>query len=306
MKRWGPHRAPIPPPGALLAIEAAARLGSFRAAAEELHVTQGAVAQQVRAAEADLGHPLFDRQPRGLQVTEAARPLIEQIAQSLSALSGATEAFRQRLDPGVSHRVILSAPPSISARWLIPRLGRFHDAGGDIAIAIDASTALRPLTGPDRVDLAIRWGVEPPGLWSKLLLPGPFVVVGAPGLAEPVPRAPRDLVGLPLISDGYDVWGDWFQQMVGEVPEFSGPDLSLSTLAIEAAERGLGLALAPEPLVRGALAEGRLERVFAEDCDLHTERGFYLVAAEPALRPPARRVAEWLLAESARAEAGED
>ncbi|MEM0922482.1 MAG: LysR substrate-binding domain-containing protein [Pseudomonadota bacterium] len=299
MKRWGPHRAPMPPMGALLAVEAAARLGSFRAAADELNVTQGAVAQQVRAAEADLGHALFERHPRGLEVAPAARPFIEQISQSLAALSGAAAAFQQSNSGGESQRVILSAPPSISARWLIPRLGRFDPGAREVAIAIDASTALRPLTGPDRVDLAIRWGLCPASLWSRLLLPGPFVAVAAPGLVPNGCMADA-LPELPLISDGYDLWGEWFQRAIGRVPEISGPDLSLSTLAIEAAERGLGVALAPEPLVRGALVEGRLVRVFGSDLDLHTERGFYLVAAEAPARPATRSVAEWLLAEAAR------
>ncbi len=296
MKSWGPRREPLPPLNALIALEAATRLGSFRAAAEEMHVTQGAVAQQVRVVEQDLGVTLFERHPRGLIVNPEAAEFLEQVRVSLTGLSTALNDLRSCREEGEQRRVILSAPPSLSSRWLIPRLPDFYARHPDISIAVDATSEIRPLAGPNRVDLAIRWGRTPAAGWSHPMLKGPFVVVAAPRLcAGTAPKEPLDIAMETLISDGYDAWNDWFDHFAGEVPETASITLSLSTLAIDAAERGIGIAISPEPLVRTALAEGRLIRVFPPDFDLQTGQSFHIASASAPKPGPVRKVSRWLL-----------
>ncbi|MEM7506260.1 MAG: LysR substrate-binding domain-containing protein [Pseudomonadota bacterium] len=299
MRKWGPRRESLPSLNALIAVEATARLGSFRAAAQEMRVTQGAVAQQVRGVEAELAMPLFERHAKGLIPLPGTQRFIDQVRQSLTSLSLATLDLQQSQRRETSHRIILSAPPTIASRWLIPRLAVFQAQNEALSIAVDASTTIRPLTGPERVDLAIRWGREPSGCWSQLFLEGPFVVVAAPGLiAAHRPSGPQDLPGLPLITDGYDLWGEWFERQIGALPPIQGPSMSLSTLAIDAAEQGMGFALAPEPLVRGAIDDGRLALVFPPHYDLTTTRGFYVVAADQPRRGPLRKVVDWLMHEA--------
>lgn len=296
MRTWGPRREPLPPLNALIALEAATRLGSFRAAAEEMRVTQGAVAQQVRAVEQDLGIALFDRHPRGLIVNPEAVDFLEAVRLALTGLSAALSDLQNLGGEEGRQRVILSAPPSISSRWLIPRLPEFYARHPDISIAVDATSEIRPVVGPDRVDLAIRWGKPPLSGWSRPMLKGPFVVVASPTLrSRAIRKTPADITTETLISDGYDAWSAWFHHFVGHVPETASMTLSLSTLAIDAAERGIGIAISPEPLIRIALAEGRLVRVLSPEYDLETDQSFHIVSAAPPRPGPVRTVSRWLL-----------
>ncbi|MBY8976357.1 LysR family transcriptional regulator [Rhodobacteraceae bacterium NNCM2] len=301
MKSWGPRREPLPPLNALIALEATTRLGSFRAAADEMNVTQGAVAQQIRAVEEDLGIMLFDRHPRGLVARAEAARFLETVRQALSGLSTAITDLQEPRGDGKSQRVILSAPPSISSRWLIPRLPDFYTRHPDVSIAVDATSDVRPLLGPDRVDLAIRWGKAPETGWSRPMLSGPFIVVASPSLLGAAGHTdPAALLRHTLISDGYDAWRHWFEQFTGTVPEMASMTISLSTLAIDAAEKGIGVAISPEPLVRSALAEGRLVRALSPEFDLDTGHGFHLVASRQPKAGPVGKVSRWLLDEAAR------
>ncbi|MEM7177949.1 MAG: LysR substrate-binding domain-containing protein [Pseudomonadota bacterium] len=296
MKSWGPRREPLPPLNALIALEASARLGSFRAAAQEMHVTQGAVAQQVRAVEQEIGLSLFERHPRGLIATPEAVDFLDHVRVALTSLSAALSDLRNIRGEEGHQRVILSAPPSISARWLIPRLPEFYAQHPDISIAVDATTEIRPLVGPDRVDLAIRWGQEPNSGWSRPMLKGPFVVVASPGLRSRLAgKTPADITAETLIADGHDAWTAWFDHFIGYVPETASMTLSLSSLAIDAAERGIGMAISPEPLVRSAIAEGRLVRVLSSDFDLETDQSFHIVSAMAPKPGPVKKVSRWLL-----------
>ncbi|MEM7669183.1 MAG: LysR family transcriptional regulator, partial [Pseudomonadota bacterium] len=178
MKSWGPRREPLPSLNALIALEATARLGSFRAAADEMNVTQGAVAQQIRSVEQELGITLFERLPRGLVPKPEAERLLAVVRQGLSSLSAAVGELQDQTGAAGTTRIILSAPPSFSSRWLIPRLTAFYDRHPNLSIAVDATVDVRPLTGPNRVDLAIRWGETPEAPWHQPILSGPFIVVG--------------------------------------------------------------------------------------------------------------------------------
>ena len=285
----------------LIAFEAAERLGSFRAAAEEISVTQGAVAQQVRALEEKLGVQLFERLARGLRTTEAASEYVRKVRLGLGIIDDATERLLHREPVRAAHQVLLSTTPAFASRWLIPRLGRLAEAHPDVALMIDASDARRPLKGKGAVDLAVRWGTPPfQENHTRFLLPGKAMAVCSPALLSHGPLSgPEELAQLPLISDSHGNWKRWFEAYAGPGLSFQGPNFSLTSLALEAAERGMGVALAPFALVEGALRSGLLARALGETFELDTQAGFYVLSGQPALPSgAAKKVVAWLLLES--------
>ena len=300
MKKWGPRAGRLPTLNHLLAFETAARLGSFRAAADALHVTQGAVAQQVRALEAELGRPLFHRLPRGLALTDCGDEYASRTRFALEILEAATREFTAGPDRHPPGQVLVSTTPSIASRWLIPRLERISAAVPAGSVVIDASDQLRPLHGDGRVDIAIRWGTPPFAEGTaRFLLPGRAILVCAPALAGHADwQNADDLAGIPLISDTHRHWSRWFARHGRADMPVTGQSFSQTLHAIEAAERGLGVAIVPAPLVDSALRDGRLVRVLGEQYALDSDAGFYLLTADPP-GSGVMAVADRLLAEAA-------
>src|SRR6266403_2900626 len=133
----------LPPLNALKAFEAAARSESFTRAAEELHVTQGAVSHQVKLLEATLGIKLFNRERQRLVITDAGREYLNVVRDALDRIAAGTERVLQRQNSGV---LTVSPSPDFAAKWLVYRLGRFAEVNPEIALRISAS--------PHHVDFA--------------------------------------------------------------------------------------------------------------------------------------------------------
>src|SRR6476619_6800749 len=144
----------LPPISALPPFEAAARLESFSQAAAELHLTHGAVSHQVRALEEHLGTSLFARHGKRVALTAAGRAFAESVRSALGEIARAADALRTRRDD----RLSVSVLPSFASRWLMPRLIRFMDANPNIAVTMDATTALADFAA-DEMDVAIRFGM---------------------------------------------------------------------------------------------------------------------------------------------------
>ncbi|QXH33125.1 LysR substrate-binding domain-containing protein [Pseudomonas muyukensis] len=280
----------------LVAFEAAARLGSFRAAAEELHVTPGAVAQQVRTLEDKLGRPLFERLPRGLRPNPDGADYLARVRLALDIIEDATRELLERDTAHDPQQILLSTTPAFASRWLIPRLEQLAQAHPQIALMIDASDSTRPLSGKHAVDLAVRWGSAPfEAGYALPLLPGMVVPVCTAALRAGQPwRQPAQLAGQPLISDSHNNWQRWFDHHGLPGTRVSGPVFSQTILAIEAAERGMGIALVPRPLVEHALQAGTL--VLALDGhELPGKASFHLLAERaPAPGSPVEQVVLWL------------
>lgn len=287
----------------LAAFEAAARLGSFRAAADELHVTPGAVAQQVRTLEDKLGRPLFERLPRGLRTNREGAAYLLRVRLALDILEDATRELLQRDEQADPGQVLLSTTPAFASRWLIPRLGQLARAQPQVALMIDASDSTRPLSGKGAVDLAVRWGTPPfAEAYALPLLPGLAIPVCAPALrGERRWQQASDLAGVPLISDSHDNWRRWLDHHGQPGQRVHGPVFSQTILAIEAAEQGMGIALVPRLLVENALRAGTLVCAL-EHHELQTPAGFHLLAAQaPEPGSAAALVVRWLEQEASAA-----
>jgi LysR family glycine cleavage system transcriptional activator len=277
---------------ALRMFEAAARHLTFRAAAAELHLTQGAVAQQVRKLEAELGHRLFTRLPRGLALTDTGRRYHAAVAEALGIIDSATARLAPRRD-----RITISVPPSLAAKWLVPRLKRFHADHPGIELRTVASEGLTDFSR-DAVDIAIRQGKVPvrPGLNSHLLAPLELVAVAAPDLLRTRSdiHSLQDLRDLPLIEDGHGHWDLAFSRAGRPLPAPSF-GFNQTALALDAAQQGQGVALAPRLLAQDALDAGTLVELWRMPAPDGV--GFHVLW--PARTPPARAttiVVGWLLA----------
>jgi LysR family transcriptional regulator, glycine cleavage system transcriptional activator len=288
----------LPPLNALRAFEAAARHLSMKEAAEELRVTPGAVSQLVRGLEAHLGLALFRRLNRGLMLTEAGQAYLPPLRNAFRQIAEATRRIEGKSDTGL---LTLSVAPGFAASWLVPRLARFRQRHPAIELHIRSTSALADFHR-DGVDVAIRHGRgRYPGLRSDRILSQELLPVASPSLlhGRRRPRAPADLLRLPLLHDAdRQDWSLWLQaQGIDEIGPPAGPSFDDSTLLVRAALAGQGAALLPSALVLDEIADGRLLRLV--DAPLPSDFAYYCVSPkETADRPKIAAFRDWLLEEA--------
>lgn len=276
-------------------FDAAARHLNFRLAAEELHLTQGAVAQQVRKLEAELGKTLFRRKPRGLALTEIGRSYHASISPALQMIDDAT----RKLVPE-SSRIAVSATPSFASKWLVPRLSKFAASHPDVEVQIIASEELANFRG-DGVDVAIRLGSPPfgSGLHVQRMAALQLCAVCSPGMASKMPaiKSPAELSNYPLVRDSHNHW-DLLLKKGGPNADRRSMRFNQTALAIDAASNGQGIALTPRLLVERELALGHLASIWRDPQP--SENGYYAVWPDNRKNNRARDAfVEWIRAETA-------
>lgn len=251
----------LPPLNALRAFEATARLQSITRAAGELHVTHGAVSRQVRVLEDALGQRLFVRQGRGLSLTQAGQQLRDGAGAAFDQLRD-TWAGLQRSSRGP---FVLGCSGSVLARWVIPRLDRLQRDLPDLALHLTAQESpLSPDAG--QVDAALMLAAPPwPANWQVALLApertGPVVSPRYAGWAQLKGQPADALIHEPVLHtvSRPQAWDDWAKaENLPAAPSGTGQNFAHLYYLLEAALAGLGVAIAPEPLVAEDLAAGRL------------------------------------------------
>lgn len=252
----------LPSLNALRAFEAAARLRSIGAAAQELHVTHGAVSRQVRLLEDTLGIPLFERDGRGVKPNTAGKQLSAAAGEAFARLQQAIDEVRQ---PQASSALVLGCPGSVLARWMIPRLETLRQNLPALTLHLSAHEGefAADLAG---LDAALLIGTPPwPDSWKVRPLAaeriGPVLsprMDGADVLKDSTPDA---LIGMPLLftASRPQAWPTWASSRSIDPATLSmGTGFDHLYYLLEAAVAGLGIAIAPEPLVADDLANGRL------------------------------------------------
>ena len=240
----------------LRTVEAIGRLGTLRAAANELGVTPGAVSQQVQKTERQLGHALFLRRRTGMSLTARGEQVMRHLSTGMSELSAAV-AMAVRVREEV---LTVSAAPVFTGKWLVWRLTKFNSAHPDIRVHVDAT---EQIVDPDLsdVDVCIRVGDDK---WSganatKLLDQWVFPVC-SPAIAERIGSA-KDLSGIPIIRDSGAMfgWNVWLEpEGLAESILNDGPVFSNSSLCVDAAIAGQGVFLAWETIAGDAIERGQL------------------------------------------------
>lgn len=253
------------PLNALRAFEASARHLNFTKAAQELCVSQGAVSQQVAQLEARLGAPLFRRLPRGLMLTDEGRALLPVMGDALDRI-GAT---LDRIEGGRPREILnIGVVGTFAGGWLLDRLADFDRACPHVDLRIMTNNNRVDLAG-EGLDLAIRFG---DGAWhgthADPILRAPLAPLCAPDVAarldDPAALARETL----LRSYRADEWPRWFAAAGAACPPLRGPLFDSSILMVQAALRGLGVALAPPAMFEADLQAGRLIQPFATSVDL--------------------------------------
>lgn len=281
----------------LRALEAVGRLGSLQAAAEELGVSAGAVSQQIGKAEAQLGHAIFERRPRGLEPTEIGRAVLSRLTEGFGKLSEGV-AIAQRRD---NNCLTISVAPVFAARWLVRRLESFARQHPEIILRIDATLKLVDPTTSD-IDLGIRVGDGNwPGVTAELILAQEVFPVVAPSRLSELRRL-EDVLAMPAVIDSRAMftWDVWLKEAGLEGREITPRHFfNEASLCIDAVMGGQGVMLAWQTLAVDAVQEGRLAIPYPVRA--RTGFGHYFVTA-PGARE-SRKVAifkSWLREEMER------
>ena len=257
----------LPPLKALRVFEAAARLRSFTAAADELSITHSAVSQQIRILEEYVGQPLFAREARGVALLPCAQAYFPEVQASLERIAIATAKLKASAYGGVLR---VCATPSLTMKWLIPRLSTFQAQHPGIDVQL--STQARPFLdrgGDTGSDVLIRHGfMAQSDLACVHCLDDFHLPVASPRFIERNRlAAPADCLGHPLlkISGGMDHWPRWFALAKVDVPaQLPGPVFDHQFLCMQAAMNDLGIALALWSLLEDDIRADRLRPLFAQ------------------------------------------
>jgi len=285
----------LPPLGPLVGFEAAARLGSFVRAAEELNMTQSAISHQIRTLENHLQQPLFLRINRRVELTDGGRDLQQTARRALETVRLGVRQLEAYSKPG---SVVVHMPPTLGALWFVPRLAGFRAAHPDIDPWLFTSDGDIDLTESE-YDITVTLNpIQSEGIVAKEFFHERRVPLGNPDLAGQFDRAAETA---PLLHDESDEdWQKWFVAAgLHRENTTTGPNFSDNALMLQAAAQGLGVCLGSPALAAGMIRDGSL--VAMSDVSLRAAQPWYLVTLERNLKHAGvRALWDWMLNEAAQ------
>ncbi|MES2058351.1 MAG: LysR substrate-binding domain-containing protein [Pseudomonadota bacterium] len=294
----------IPPLAAIRVFEAASRHGNFSRAAEELGLTQAAVSYQMKLLEERLGASLFQRQGRGMVLTDLGRRIAPRVIDAFTSLGEAFAIAETENDSVLS----ITAPRTFATNWLSGRLGNFHAIRPDLSVRLDVSDQMVDLASSE-FDVAIRGTSAPPaGLVAHFLMRMPVTPLASPAFLAAHPlRTPADLLTVTRLSPDDDWWDLWFDSLTdldSNGRTHTGIRFESQVLEGHAAIAGHGVAIVSPPMFQAAIDAGLLVQPF--DHIATYRNAFWLLYPEHKRnQPKVRALRDWLLDEVKRA-AGDD
>lgn len=284
----------VPSLAALKGFEAAARAGSFSAAARELNVTHAAIAQHVRTVEAHLGLSLLNRAGRKMALTEAGAQLAADLNDGFTTI---IDGVTNIVEDAQARPLSVTVTPNFAEYWLMPRLCGFWDKHPEITVSITASNDIVDLRR-DGYDLAIRYGTgDFPGLESQFLVAGDYVVVATPSLL--VGREACNISDLQdltwLFSPHLPVYKRWAGENGLDLESCNIRELSSMSMITSAVRAGGGVSVVIRAMVEQDIAEGRL--IVVEE-GKQTELGYYIVTQQGREAEKVRTFRKWLATQS--------
>lgn len=292
----------------LRAFEAAARHRSFTLAGKELHVTQGAISQQIRNLEQRLKRPLFIRLPRGLALTADGHRLQGVVSEAYSQIAAVINELSL---PAKGQKLTIGCAPSFALRWLTPRLSDFFRRHPDADLRVHGETFNYDLERMLRegVGGAIRYGVGGyRGMRATCFLDEWLLPVASPLFVDSHPelKSPADLQAQWLLHDNepwigaedYAEWKYWLDAQRISLPDFNqGRHFNLSQMAVSAALADQGIAMGRLAVVFEDLQMGRLIDVFQRYT--RSPASYWYVSAH-GQGPSSAALEQWLTDESAQ------
>lgn len=275
---------------------------SVKAAAQALHVTPGAVSQQIRVLEDRLGVVLLERERLGMRLTEAGASVFPRLREAFLQID---QAMHDLESTKARRSLTVSTVATFAASWLVPRLGRFKQLHPDVEIRVEATSELVDLRR-DRVDVALRHGLgDYPGLEVLPLMAPVLTPVASPGFLKAhgaVIHEAGDCLGYPLLHDGDRAdWPLWLKAhgVADDMRAERGSAFDDDFLLIRAAEAGQGLALVPQAYAQEEIAAGRLIQVL--DKPWPARFAYYAVTRPGAAdRPEVRAFLKWIREEAGK------
>lgn len=264
----------LPSLNGIRAFEAAARLGSFVKAAEELHVTPAAISRLVKLLEERLEVVFFDRTPNRLVLTAAGETYLPGLTRMLDGLEALTAQVK-----AMSHQRVLTVAvgPTFAIRWLIPRLAEFQAIEPDIDVRITTGGAAVPFADDWTCSVILGDG-HWPGLTAEPLFDAELTPVCRPDLAKTL-KSPADLADHSLlrvrVSHAVDDWPRWFDAAAHPGITADGPEVGYYDQSLQAAVDGVGVAMGISPYTDDDIAAGRLVAPF--DISIPKGLSWYLV-----------------------------
>lgn len=284
----------IPSLMALRAFEAAARHGSFSAAARDLNVTHAAIGQHVRTLEDHFGQSLMQREGRGMSVTADGRMLADRLSEAFGLIGAAAHDL---LDKSNVRAIRVAITPSFASDWLMPRIGGFWDAHPDIEIELLPAGKLVDLRR-DNVDVAIRYGK---GGWSGVkttkLMPAGHVVVATKGyLKGRKIDCFEDLKGVRwLMAKSQSEEQFWLAANGMDLADENVTRFPTGQLTREAARSGLGVTVMTAPIAAPQIASGRLVALCAEEGSI---AAYHILTRPEIISPQRDTFVKWLKSEA--------
>lgn len=288
----------IPSLSALRAFEAAARHGSYSAAARELNVSHAAIAQHVRGLESHFGQSLMQRDGRGMATTAAGQSLAESVAGGFAEIANGVRQLNAEQEAGPLR---LTTTRTFAENWLMPRLAGFWQTHPEIALAVSANDDVVDLRRSE-YHLAIRYGCgDWPGLESTFLTSARNVIVAHPSLLEEVPglRA-QDRASFKqapwLVDRSYGEFIAWLALHDLDIDRLNARELDGNSMVLAATRAGAGASVQPEAVVEADLASGRLVALLRDE---KSALGYHLVRLPGPVPDRVRRFTRWMRAEIA-------
>ena len=288
----------LPQITALRSFEVAARCMSFTQAARELNVTQGAVSHQVKGLEKLLGVRLFHRERQRLRLTDAGTGYLPFVREAIDRLKAGADYLDARENSGV---LTVSVSPNFAAKWLVNRLGVFSASHPEIDLRVTASLQHVDFNSKD-VEMAVRHGH---GDWpnlhvTKLAREEIFPVCSPDLLREGAAlESPEDLAQHVLLHDASrNDWPIWCAAANLDTIDVSrGPSFDQTSMVIDAAIAGQGVALARSALAAHDLKTGKLVRLF--NVTLPAPYGYFIVSPKASSdHEKVRKFRAWLVEEA--------
>lgn len=284
----------LPSLTALRAFEAAARLGSFSAAARELNVTHAAIAQHARTLENHYGISLMHREGRGMTVTPEGRNLASTLTEAFVLIADTSDAL---LDQTKTRALRVAVTPSFAANWLMPRIGSFWQKHPEIEVELIPSGALVDMRR-DGVDVAIRYGA---GNWvgtvSKHTIPAGHVVIATPEyLKGRSVDCLADLQGAHWLMTGLRSEAQFWLGKNGI--DLGGERVTVfatGQLATEAARAGLGITIQPAPIAAPGIAAGTFIALCSEE---NSHSAYHVLIRDEIINPARDQFVKWVRSET--------
>ncbi|HJQ55957.1 MAG TPA: transcriptional regulator GcvA [Vineibacter sp.] len=287
----------LPPLNALRAFEAAARHGSFVAAADELSVTPAAISHQVKSLEDRLGVALFVRRPRGLEITGEGQALLPDLRDAFDRMALALDRIGRQAGGKV---LTISLITTFLLAWLVPRLHRFQAKHPDIEVRMTSSRQLIDF-GREDVDAAVRFIDRPAdGLFALKLFNDVLTPLCGQRYRDRL-KTIEDLRKVPLIDTTFSPeWPIWLEA-IGQQALKPRRSLAFDStkVAVEAAIEGAGVAIGPPELFREEIEDGRLFQPFPQLVE-SGKAWWFVCPAGAAERPKIKAFRAWLAEELER------